>query len=76
MIKYIAQRVLALLITLFIILTIAFLVIRLMPGSIYDSNEMLSADMVKILEDKYHLNDPLLVQYRYFLEDILLRWDW
>ena len=45
MIKYIAQRVLALLITLFIILTIAFLVIRLMPGSIYDSNEMLSADM-------------------------------
>src|SRR5699024_7174328 len=76
MIKYIAQRVLALLITLFIILTIAFLVIRLMPGSIYDSNEMLSADMVKILEDKYHLNDPLLVQYRYFLEDILLHWDW
>lgn len=27
-------------ITLFIILTIAFLVIRLMPGSIYDANEM------------------------------------
>lgn len=76
MIKYIAQRVLALLITLFIILTIAFLVIRLMPGSIYDSNEMLSADMVKILEDKYHLNDPMLVQYRYFLEDIIFRGDW
>lgn len=76
MTKYFFQRVLALLITLFIILTVAFLVIRLMPGSIYDSNDTLSASMVKILEDKYHLNEPMLVQYRYFLEDIILRGDW
>ena len=51
MMKYYFQRVLALVITLFIILTVAVLVIRLMPGSIYDSNESLSAEMVKILED-------------------------
>lgn len=76
MMKYFFQRVLALVITLFIILTVAFLVIRLMPGSIYDSNESLSAEMVKILEDKYHLNDPMIVQYRYFLEDIIVRGDW
>lgn len=76
MIKYVFQRILALIITLFIILTVAFLVIRLMPGSIYDSNETLSAEMVKILEDKYHLNEPMLVQYRYFLEDVIVRGDW
>lgn len=76
MAKYIAQRIAAMAITLFIILTIAFLVIRLMPGSIYDNNDKLSAEMVKILEDKYHLNDPLLVQYGYFLKDIIVDGDW
>lgn len=76
MFKYTMQRILAMLITLFIILSIAFLVIRLMPGSIYDDMDTLSADMVKILEDKYHLNDPIIVQYRYFLEDIIFRGDW
>ncbi|MEG1773848.1 MAG: ABC transporter permease [Oscillospiraceae bacterium] len=76
MAKYIVQRVVAMVITLFIILTVAFLVIRLMPGSIYDNNQNLSAEMVKILEDKYHLNDPLIMQYGYFLRDIVVDGDW
>ncbi len=76
MAKYIGQRIVAMLITLFIVLSVAFLVIRLMPGSIYDNNEMLSAEMVKILEDKYHLNDPIIVQYGYFLRDIVFYGDW
>lgn len=76
MLKYTLQRVLAMIVTLFIILTIAFLVIRLMPGSIYEDVNNLSADMLKMLEDKYHLNDPIIVQYKYFLEDIIFRGDW
>lgn len=76
MLKYTLQRMLAMFITLFIILTCAFLVIRLMPGSIYENQDNLSADMIKILQDKYHLNEPIIVQYRYFLEDIVFRGDW
>lgn len=36
MARYVMQRLLAMLLTLFIIVTVAFLVIRLMPSSIYD----------------------------------------
>ena len=63
-------------VTLCIILTIAFLVIRLMPGSIYDDINNLSPDMLAVLEGKYHLNEPLLTQYGYFLRDIILYGDW
>jgi oligopeptide transport system permease protein len=76
LLKYFFKRLIALAITLFIILTAAFLVIRLMPGSIYDDINNLSPDMLAVLEAKYHFNEPLLTQYRYFLEDIVFRGDW
>lgn len=76
MLKYTLQRVLVMILTLFIILSVAFLVIRLMPGSIYEDVENLSDEMIKMMEDKYHLNDPILVQYKYFLGDIIFKGDW
>ena len=36
MAKYTIQRILAMLLTMFIILTVGFMVIRLMPGGIFD----------------------------------------
>lgn len=76
MFRYTLKRIFAMLVTLCIILTIAFLVIRLMPGSIYDDINNLSPDMLAVLESKYHLNEPLLTQYGYFLRDIILYGDW
>ena len=40
MFRYIIDRVIALFITLFIIVSIAFCVVRLMPGSVYDQMEI------------------------------------
>lgn len=74
MIKYTLQRLVALVLTLFIILTIAFLVIRLMPGSIYE-NEDLPPRLLQTMRDKYHLDEPMIVQYRIFIQNIL-RGDW
>lgn len=76
MFRYVLKRIAAMFVTLCIILTIAFLVIRLMPGSIYDDINNLSPDMLAVLEGKYHLNEPLLTQYGYFLRDIILYGDW
>ena len=76
MFRYVLKRIAAMFVTLCIILTIAFLVIRLMPGSIYDDINNLSPDMLTVLEGKYHLNEPLLTQYGYFLRDIILYGDW
>lgn len=73
--KYIIQRIFALIITLVIILTIAFMVIRLMPGSVYEDADM-PPEILKAIDDKYHLNEPILVQYGIFMRNIVFKWDW
>lgn len=60
--------------TLFIIVTIAFVVIRLMPGSVYDDPE-LPLEVIQVLEAKLHLDKPMIVQYYYFLKGIILDGD-
>ncbi len=68
MLRYTVKRLIAMAITLFLIITISFFILRLMPGSFVDDPN-LPKEIVKQLEDKYHLNDPLVVQYGYFLKD-------
>ena len=75
MLKYIGQRLVAAAITLFIILTVAFCVVRLMPGSVYDDPD-LPAEVVVILEARAHLDKPIPVQYYYFIKGIVLENDW
>ncbi len=59
-------------ITLFIILSIAFMVVRLMPGSMYDNPE-LPIEVIQALEEKSHLNKPMIVQYGYFFKGCFIR---
>ena len=61
-------------ITLFIILTIAFMVVRLMPGSVYDNPEY-SIEIIQSLEAKAQLDKPWIIQYFHFLKGAL-RGDW
>lgn len=73
--NYLLKRLLALIVTLFIIVSVAFLVIRLMPGTAYD-DPSLSPQVLEAIDKKYHLDEPLIVQYGIFLKSILLDWDW
>ncbi|MDL2258725.1 ABC transporter permease, partial [Eubacteriales bacterium OttesenSCG-928-K08] len=75
MAKYILMRILAALATLFIILTLAFCVVRLMPGSVYDDPNLDPAVIV-MLEERAHLDKPLHIQYFYFLRGVLFDGDW
>ena len=52
MTKYIIQRILAMLVTLFIIVTIGFMVIRLMPGGIFDDAVDMTYEQREALEAK------------------------
>ena len=63
------------LLTLFIIMTLMFFMIRLMPGSPFDDPE-LSPETIKMMEEKHHLHDPIPVQYYYFLRDIIVDGYW
>ena len=75
MTRYVVERLIAMLATMFIILTIAFAVVRLMPGSVYDNPE-LPDSVIEALEKNAHLDEPMIVQYGYFLKGAILENDW
>jgi len=76
MLKYTMQRFFAMALTLFIIMTLGFMVIRLMPGGIFDDEVDMTAEQIAILEAKYHLDKPILTQYAIFLKEVVTAWDW
>lgn len=70
------QRILAMLVTLFIIITIGFMVIRLMPGGIFDDAVDMTYEQRTALEAKYNLDKPIPIQYAMFLKGLVLEGDW
>ena len=71
MLSYILKRIAGTVPTLFIIITIAFFMIRLAPGGPFDSEREVPAEIAENLERVYHLNDPLWQQYGYYLLNVL-----
>lgn len=57
-------------ISLFIIVTITFFLMKLMPGSPFN-DEKLSEQQKTILNEKYGLNDPLPVQYGNYMKNVV-----
>lgn len=74
--KYILKRTGMMILILFIIVSIAFFVLRLMPGGPYEYDADLSQEAIAALNAKLHLDKPLLVQYGYFIKGIVLENDW
>lgn len=70
MLKYIGKRLLISLVTLFVILTVLFLMTRLMPGSPFNS-EKLSKAQLAVVEAKYGLDKPVFVQYLTYLKNMI-----
>lgn len=68
---YFFKRIAGSLPTLFIIITIAFFMIRLAPGGPFDSERPIPAEIAANLDRVYHLNDPLPVQYAHYLLNVL-----
>ncbi|MFA5683644.1 MAG: oligopeptide ABC transporter permease OppB [Lysobacteraceae bacterium] len=69
--RYLFQRLLAAIPTLFILLTLAFFMIRLAPGGPFDGDKALPAEIQANLDAKYHLDEPLPKQYLRYLGMIL-----
>ncbi|WP_088809312.1 MULTISPECIES: oligopeptide ABC transporter permease [Listeria] len=63
MAKYTLKRVFYMLITLFIIASVTFFLMKLLPGTPYRNQEKLSDEQIHIMNEKYGLNDPVPVQY-------------
>lgn len=71
MVKYIAKRLAISIATLFVILTVLFIMIRSLPGTPFNSEKMTEAQLA-VANAKYGFDKPLLVQYVMYLKDMVM----
>ena len=67
MFSLLVNRIVQGLIVLWFVATLTFLLLRLAPGGPFDSERKLPPEVLANLEAKFHLNEPLLVQYGRYL---------
>jgi oligopeptide transport system permease protein len=70
MLRHILLRLVGLLPTLLMLITLTFFLIRVAPGGPFDSEMDLPPDIEANLNAKYHLDEPLLQQYFRYLGQI------
>lgn len=63
MLRYILRRVFYMLITLFIIATVTFFLMKLLPGSPLSAENKLSEQQQEVILAKYGLDEPIPIQY-------------
>jgi oligopeptide transport system permease protein len=68
--RYIVERLFYGLITLFIIVSVTFLLLQFMPGTPF-KDDKLSDRQIEILNEKYGLDDPLPVQYINYMNRVV-----
>ncbi|MFD1017858.1 oligopeptide ABC transporter permease [Thalassobacillus hwangdonensis] len=67
MTRFIIKRLIYMFITLFLIATFSFFLMKLLPGSPLKAEQKLSAAQKEIIFEKYNLNDPIPIQYFNYL---------
>ena len=75
MLKYTIQRLLFMLLTLFIIIGMCFVLIRLLPPP-YVAPEDPHKEVIEARREAMGYNKPIPVQFGIFLKSVLTEWDW
>jgi len=71
MAKYVLQRLIYMVITLLIIVTITFFLMKLLPGTPFNDADRLSDQQLELMNAKYGLDKPVAVQYFTYLGNLL-----
>jgi ABC-type dipeptide/oligopeptide/nickel transport system permease component len=71
MIEYIAKRLLAGIVTIFLIATATFGAMRFVPGDPITGNKATSPEIRRNLEIRYGLDKPVIVQYGIYMSNML-----
>ncbi|MCE5256150.1 MAG: ABC transporter permease [Spirochaetaceae bacterium] len=74
MARYIIRRVLSLIPTIFVVVTLSFFLIRLAPGGPFAREKDVPEIILQNLLKRYHMDEPLGKQYLRYLGDVM-RWD-
>jgi oligopeptide transport system permease protein len=72
MAAFLVRRILTIIATLFVLATITFFLLRVVPGGPFDSDKALPPDIKANVEAKFGLDKPLFVQYTDYLKNMLV----
>ena len=70
--RYIVRRLLWMVLTMFVVSAITFTLMHSVPGGPFDKEKALPPEIIAILDKRYHLNDPLIVQYFDYLSNVIV----
>ena len=72
---YILKRILLSILTIWVVITLTFFVVHLVPGGPFAAEKAVSPEVQAALEAKYGLDKPLGEQYVTYLKDIVTEFD-
>ena len=76
MLKYVLKRIGLMVLCLFVIVSVTFFALRLIPGGPYDDDPDLLPEAKQALEERMNLDKPLVVQYALFIKGIIMDNNW
>lgn len=70
MTKYLIQRLLSAVLVIWLVCTLTFILMHSIPGGPFSSDKVLPPAIMKNINARYHLNDPLFKQYVDYLKNL------
>ena len=70
MVKYIGKRILTSILTIWVVITLTFFLIRMMPGGPFNTDKM-TPEIKANLNAKYGLDKPIGEQYTIYMKNLL-----
>lgn len=68
--KYVFQRIWTSFLTLFVVVTLTFFMMRAIPGGPFTDEKGIPPQIMEKIMERYRMNDPLYVQYGRYLWDV------
>lgn len=72
LLNYIVKRVILAFVTIFLVITVTFFTMQLIPGGPFTSEKAVTPETLERLQAKYGLDKPLFIQYINYLKSALI----
>lgn len=68
--RYTLKRVLLAIVTVFIVITLTFFTMNAVPGGPFNKEKATDPAIKRVLEERFHLNEPVSKQFTYYLGNL------
>lgn len=73
--KYVVKRIFLAIVTIFVIAAITFFAMHAVPGGPFNKEKATSPAVQQMLEERFHLDEPVIVQFGLYLQNIFTKFD-